>query len=267
MDNATFGKYINNHSFLTKIDARIKILMMVVLLAFCFFNINILAYCGLFLFLILFMVVGKLSLKSLFKIVSHLWLLFVLVLIINLLTIEGEPLFELWKGFYICKEAIFQTIYIFLRIVMILMISTLLSSSSTPSELTYAFEFYLKPLKVFHINVSDLAIMMSIAFRFIPTLFEELGRIMKAQTSRGIDFKYGKYRDKLRGINSLIIPLFISCFNKADELTNAMVVRGYDSGSSRSKYKHLNTTKVDFIAVVSVCICLGLVVVLNGVVL
>ena len=266
MDNITFGRYVNNHSLLTKIDARVKILMMIGLLIFCFLDFNIIGFGCLFLVLCSLMVIGKLKFKPLFKIVKHMWFLFLFLLIINLLTIKGEVLFELWRGAYIYKEAILQTVYIFLRIVMILIVSTLLTSSTTPSELTYALEFYLTPLKVFRINVYEIAIMVSIALRFIPTLLDEMNRIRKAQTSRGIDFEYGSYKDKLRGLTSLIIPLFISCFDKADELTNAMIARGYDSDSCRSKYKHLKTSKVDLIGVCGLFVLLLLVVIINGVV-
>lgn len=266
MDNVTFGRYINNHSFLTKMDARVKILMMVILLVFCFLDFNIVAFSCLFLLLCIMMVIGRLQFKPLLKIIKHMWLLFVMLLIVNLLTIKGEVLFEI-GGIYIYKEAVVQTVYIVLRIVMILMISTLLSSSTTPSELTYALEFYLKPLKVVRVNVYEIAIMISIALRFIPTLMEEMDRIKKAQSSRGIDFQYGKYKDKLRGLTSLIIPLFISCFDKADELTNAMIARGYDGDMPRSKYKHLSTSKVDLVGAMFVGVCLFLIVVVNGVVL
>lgn len=266
MDNITFGRYINNHSLLTKIDARIKIVMMIALLVFCFLNFNIVGFGCLFLVLCLLFIIGKLKFKPLLKIIKHMWFLFLFLLVVNLLTIKGEVLFELWRGAYIYKDAILQTFYIFLRIIMILMVSTLLTSSTTPSELTYALEFYLTPLKIFSINVYEIAIMVSIALRFIPTLLDEMNRIRKAQTSRGIDFEYGSYKDKLRGLTSLIIPLFISCFDKADELTNAMIARGYDSGSVRSKYKHLGTGRIDVICVLGVVILLSLVVVVNGVV-
>ena len=247
MNNITFGKYVNNHSFLTKMDARVKIAIMVGLLVCCFMNFNIIGFSLLFGFLCLLMFIGKLSFKSLFKIVKHMWFLFLMLLVINLFTIKGEVLFEI-GNFYVYKDAVLQTIYVFLRIVMLLMISTLLSSSTTPSELTYALEFYLVPLKVFKINIHEIAIMVSIALRFIPTLIDEMDRIKKALTS-------------------LIIPLFISCFDKADELTNAMVARGYDSDMPRSKYKHLSTSKCDLLAVGFVVVCLAIIVVLNGVIL
>ena len=109
--------------------------------------------------------------------------------------------------------------------------------------------------------------MISIALRFIPTLFEEMERIKKAQTSRGIDFENGKYKDKIRGITSLIVPLFVSCFDKADELTNAMIIKGYDSGGKRSKYKRLSTSSRDFVSVIVVAIFIGMIVLVNGVII
>lgn len=267
MDNITLGRYVNNHSFLTKIDSRVKIAMMVVLLVFCFLNFNIVGFLSLFTVLCLLMFVGKLSFKSLFKVFKSMWLLFGLLLVINLLTIKGEVWFELWEGAYIYKDAVLKTLYIILRIVMILMISTLLSSSTTPSELTYGLEFYLRPLKVFRINVYEIAIMISIALRFIPTLIDELNRIKKAQTSRGLDFENGKYVDRIRGITSLVIPLFVSCFDKADELTCAMIAKGYDSEMARSKYRRLSTNRFDLIAVTVMVVLLILIIVLNGVLL
>lgn len=266
MNNITFGKYINNHSFLTKLDARFKILMMVALLVFCFIDFNIIGFSFLFLFLCLLMVIGKLSFKPLLRIVKHMWLLFIILLVINVFTIKGEVLLQI-GDFYVYKESILQTVYIFVRIIMLLMISSLLSSSTTPSELTYSLEFYLKPLKIFKINVYEIAIMVSIALRFIPTLLDEMERIKKAQTSRGIDFENGKYKDKLRGLTSLIIPLFISCFDKADELTNAMVARGYSEDMPRSQYKRLSVNKRDVVAIMVMIVCLSSLILINGVVL
>ena len=266
MDNITFGRYINNHSFLTKIDARIKIAVMILLLISCFLNFNIIGFGLLFLLLCLLMTIGKLSFKPLVKIVRHMWLLFLMLLIINLLTIKGEVLFQI-MNVYIYKEALFETIYIFFRIVMLLMISNLLSSSTTSSDLTYALEFYLNPLKIFKINIYEIAIMISIALRFIPTLMEEMERIKKAQMSRGLDLDNGKYIDKIRGITTIIVPLFISCFDKADELTNAMIVKGYDSGKKRSKYKRFSTSKFDIITCVFIILSLTIIIVVNGVIL
>ena len=267
MDNITLGKYINNNSILTKIDSRFKIGMMVILLVFCFLDLNFVSFFSLFIGLGVLMFIGKLNFKSLFNVVKHMWVLFVVLFVINLFTVKGEVLFKLWDGAYVYKDSIIQTIYIILRVIMILMVSTLLSSTTTPSQITYGLEFYLKPLKIFRINVYEVAIMVSISLRFIPTLIDELNRIKKAQTSRGLDFEYGRYVDKIRGLTSLVIPLLISCFDKADELTDAMVARGYDSEMPRSKYKHLSISKIDVAAAICICLFLVLILIINGVVL
>lgn len=265
MNKIIFGKFVNNNSLLTKLDARFKLFMMLLLVIFCFLNLNLVAYLGLFSILVILTFIGKLKFKPLFKLIKHMWLFILILLIINLLTITGEVWFSIGK-IVVYKEAVIETFYIFLRLVMILMISNLLTASTTPNELTYAIEFYLTPLKVFKVNVSEIALMMSIALRFIPTLLEEIDRIMKAQTSRGVDFKYGKYSEKLRALTSIIIPLFISCFERADDLSDAMIVKGYGMGK-RSRYKRLKCGFKDIIALGILIFSLGGVVLLNGVIL
>lgn len=264
MNKLIFGKYVNNNSFLTKMDARVKLLAMIVLVVFCFINFNLIAFSSLFVILILLTIVGKLKFKPLLKIIKHMWFLMLILLVINIFTMTGEVLFSI-GDFIIYKEAIIETIYIFLRLVMILMVSNLLTATTTPNELTYAMEFYLSPLRIFKVNVNEIALMMSIALRFIPTLLEEVDRIMKSQTSRGVDFKYGKYREKLSALTSIIIPLFISCFERADDLSEAMVVKGYGKGK-RSKYKRLKLGYRDLIGSLVLCFLLSFVV-YSGVIL
>ncbi len=265
MNKMVFGKYVNNNSFLTKLDARVKLLLMIALVVFCFVDFSIYAYLGLFVILIGLTIIGKLKFKPLLKIIKHMWFLMLMLLVINIFTITGEKWFEI-GSVVIYKEAIYETVYIFLRLIMILMVSNLLTASTTPNELTYAIEFYLTPLKIFKININEIALMMSIALRFIPTLLEEIDRIMKAQTSRGVDFKYGKYREKLSALTSIIIPLFISCFERADDLSEAMVVKGYAMGK-RSKYKRLHVGYRDLVAVCVLGICLSALIVVNGVII
>lgn len=259
MNNIVFGKYVNNNSFLTKLDARLKLFIMLVLIVFCFLDFNIIAYSSLFLVLILLTIIGKLKFKPLLKIIKHMWFLMLILFLINIFTITGEVLFNI-GDFVIYKEAIIETVYIFLRLVMILMVSNLLTATTTPNELTYAIEFYLSPLKIFKVDVNEIALMMSIALRFIPTLLEEVNRITRAQTSRGVDFKYGKYKEKLAALTSIIIPLFISCFERADDLSDAMTVKGYGMGK-RTRYKRLKLTYRDVIAFIGIILLLSLVVV------
>ena len=264
MNNMIFGKYVNNNSFLTKLDARFKLFAMLVLIIFSFLNFNITAYLCLFGFVVVLTIIGKLKFKPLLKVIKHMWFLMLVLLIINVLTITGEVLFTIGE-FVVYKEAIIETIYVFLRLIIILMISNLLTCSTTPNDLTYAIEFYLYPLKIFKVNVNEIALMMSIALRFIPTLFEEIDRIMKAQSSRGVDFKYGKYGEKLKALTSIIVPLFISCFERADDLTDAMLVKGYGMGK-RSRYKRLKIGIRDAISFVILIGAVSSLVVLNGVI-
>lgn len=261
MNSMIFGKYVNNNSFLTKLDARFKLLAMIVLVVFCFVDLNFNAYLVLFSILVGLTLIGKLKIRPLLKIIKHMWFLMLILLVINVLTITGEVWFKI-GDLIIYKEAIFETIYIFLRLVMILMASNLLTASTTPNELTYALEFYLIPLKLFKVNVHEIALMMSIALRFIPTLLEEVNRITKAQTSRGVDFKYGKYREKLSALTSIIIPLFISCFQRADDLSEAMIVKGYGMGK-RSNYKRLAFGYRDLIGLIFFLMFMTLVIVVE----
>lgn len=250
MNKFILGKFQDNDSFINKMDARVKIFIMIFLLVLTLLPFKLFRFVFLFLFLLILFAFAKIKLTSIFKIIKPMIFMFVILLIINVFAIkEGMVLFRV-GDFLLYDQAIYQTVFIVFRIIMILMISTLLTSSTNPTDLTYAIEFYLKPLKLFKINIHEIAITISIAIRFIPTLVEEAQIIMKAQTSRGIDFEYGKVKDKLLAVTSLIIPLFIICFDKADDLSNAMITRGYNSTAPRSKYKRLKTTKYDLIGLV-----------------
>ena len=264
MNNMILGKYVNNNSFLTKLDARFKLFAMTTLLVFSFLNFNIQTYLILFGFVVVLMLIGKLSFKPLLKVIGSMWFLMLLVLTINIFTIKGEALLEIGK-FIVYKDSIIETIYIFLRLILIIMISNLFTGSTAPSDITYALEFYLTPLKIFKIDINEIALMMSIALRFIPTLFEEIERITKAQTSRGVDFKYGKYSEKLKALSSVFIPLFVSCFKRADDLTDAMIVKGYGNGK-RSKYKRLRIGLRDIFSIIMLLVVLASLVYLNGVI-
>lgn len=240
-----FGKYIENGSLLTKIDARIKLLATLCLMILTFINFNIFVYMGLFVAIILLTLIGKLRLSPIVSFFKGMWIILLLLLIVNVLTGNEYLLFNIgYVGFYL--DGFIDTIYIILRLLNIIMISNLLTSTTNPSELTYAVEFYLTPLKVFNVDVHDIALMMSIAIRFIPTLMEEADKIMKAQTSRGASFDNGSYGDKIRSMISLIVPLFTSCFEKSDDLSEAILIKGYGI-EKRSRYireKHLITNIV-----------------------
>ena len=158
----------------------------------------------------------------------------------------------------IYSGALIQTAYIFIRLVLIITLTTLMTSTTKPLELTLAIESLLNPLKRFHFPVHELAMMISIALRFIPDLLDEAKRIMKAQASRGADFNEGSFMEKIKSIISLIIPLFISAFQRAEELANAMESRNYNPEATRTKYKVLTWTHLDTLSMLitlGVCCC------------
>lgn len=264
MNDFVFGKYNDNNSLINKIDIRVKLFLMVLLMVNVFVIKSFVSYAFLFIFLVILLFIAKINFKSLYSVIKPMRIMFIFLLIINIFTIrEGKVLISL-NNFLIYQQAFFTTFYIFIRIIMILMVSSLLTSTSKPTDLTNGLEFYLTPLKIFKINTHEIAMMISIALRFIPTILEETNKIMKAQTSRGIDFKYGKLKDKTRAIISLIIPLFISCFKRADELSDAMICRGYDKDGKRSRYKRFKLAFLDLISVVIVVISLSLIFLSKG---
>ncbi len=157
---------------------------------------------------------------------------------------QGELLFSVGP-FGIYDEGINLGFFMSIRLIIVVLISTLLTLTTKPSDLTLALESLFKPFKKIGLPVSELALMISIALRFIPTLFEETQKILKAQASRGVDIKEGKFKDKVMQLISLLVPLFILSFKRADELANAMEVRGYVPGRKKTSINRLNWRLAD----------------------
>ena len=190
----------------------------------------------------------------------------IFLLIINIFTFrnseEGNILFMI-GNFAIKDAALYQTLYIFIRLVLMIALTSVLTASTRPLDLTYAIEWYMSPLKVIRFPVHEIAMTLSIALRFIPTLLDETGRIMRAQESRGVDFKGGKVKEKLRGVVALIVPLFVSALQRSDELANAMIARGYDPQAKRTRYRILRFTWRDLIVLLLAVSFLTLVILLR----
>ena len=188
------------------------------------------------------------------------WMM-VFLLIINCLVLKtGTPLFSVF-GFEVYSDAVYQTVYIAVRLMFMIVITTILTATTKPLDLTLGIEKLLHPFEKIGLPAHIIAMMISIALRFIPTLIEETQRIMKAQASRGVDLENGKIGEKVMAILSLIVPLFVSSFDRADQLANAMEARGYDPNQKRTRYKVLKMQKADYIgmclAVCVLCLCIG----------
>jgi energy-coupling factor transport system permease protein len=155
------------------------------------------------------------------------------------LTKEGEVLFRFgWITIY--EEGLRQGIFISLRFFLLILMTSILTLTTTPIEITDGLESLLAPLNKIKFPVHELALMMSISLRFIPTLMQETDKIMKAQTARGVDFSSGPIKERIKAIIPLLIPLFVSSFKRAEELAVAMESRGYRGGEGRTKYRQLN---------------------------
>jgi len=188
------------------------------------------------------LLVSRVSLRQLFSSLKALWIMIIILLLINVLVPPlGASRIAFSVGTYhIFWESILQSAKIILRLVMMISLTLILTATTKPLDLTYALEWYMYPLKLVKFPTHEIAMTISIALRFIPTLLDETMRIMNAQASRGVDFEHGKVKEKIKAILSLIVPLFMSAFQRSEELANAMEARGYNPRAKRTRYRNLH---------------------------
>ena len=214
-----------------------------------------------FLFLLVVMIISRVSLLSLLKSLGAMWflLLFLLIIYVFIPNPQYNPSHIAFRinGYPINYDAFYQCGYIIIRLIMMLMITMILTSTTKPMDLTYGLEWYMTPLKVVKFPAHIVAMTLSIALRFIPTLIDETNRIIKAQSSRGVDFNHGGFIKRFRAIFSLIIPLFVSAISRSEELSDAMEARGYDPYAKRSRYRTLKFHFCDLIALLIGIILFG----------
>lgn len=254
MASFPLGRYKSSNTFFHRLDARVKLFAMVLMMVVVFLKLenqwmDFIFYGLLLVAVVIVMKISKIKIKSLFKVIKPMWFMMFFLFIVNVFAIKsGNKIFE-WNWFSLYDEAIYMTIYTFIRIVLMLAFSLILTSTTRPMDLTYALEWYLFPLKLVKIPVHIIVMIISLALRFIPTLLEESDRIMKAQASRGVDFQNGKFKEKIKAIISLIIPLFISSIQRSSELADTMEVRGYDPDAKRTRYRVMKIRFIDILVV------------------
>lgn len=248
MDSMTFGKYIPVNSIIHRLDPRLKIGALLIFLIAVFFDAGFIGYGILTLFVLLVAGLSNISIKHILKAIKPMVFMMLFLMVFNIFLVNtGEVVFTI-GSFDIYSGALIQSAYIFIRLILIITMTTILTSSTKPLDLTLGIESMLSPFKRFGFPAHELAMMISIALRFIPDLLDEAKRIMKAQASRGVDFNEGKLTDKIKAIVSLIIPLFISAFQRAEDLANAMESRNYNPEAPRTRYKSLKWQKYDTVA-------------------
>ncbi len=229
-----FGKYLPIDSFVHRIDARVKIVASIIFLSGLFITGSILVLICALVFVMIISRVSKIGFIKLVKSLKPIRFLLIFMIVFNLIFIQtGEVVFE-WKFITLHSDAIYRSSYFTLRMIVMILYTSVLTLTTAPLELASAIESLLKPLEKIKFPAHEIGMMISIALRFIPTLFDETELIMKAQASRGIDFVNGKIKEKIRGVISLLIPLFINSLKRASDLADSMEIRGYTGGDGRT---------------------------------
>ncbi|AND37788.1 MULTISPECIES: energy-coupling factor transporter transmembrane protein EcfT [Cytobacillus] len=240
MDKMIFGRYVPAESVLHRMDPRSKLVLIFLFVCIVFLANNMLTYGLLTVYTFLMIALSKVPIRFIYTGLKPVLLLVIFTLFLHLfLTKEGEVLFRFgWITIY--EEGLRQGIFISLRFFLLILMTSILTLTTTPIEITDGLESLLAPLNKIKFPVHELALMMSISLRFIPTLMQETDKIMKAQTARGVDFSSGPIKERIKAIIPLLIPLFVSSFKRAEELAVAMESRGYRGGEGRTKYRQLN---------------------------
>lgn len=260
MNNIALGKYLPLNSIIHQMDPRAKIGAMLLMMVAIFIPTGYIGYLIIGAVVVATALLAKLKISFLWRAMKPMLFMLVFLLIINLLVIKEGEVFLTIFGISFYSEAIFQTLYIVIRLALMIMITTILTATTKPLELTLGIEDLLKPFQVLHVPAHEIAMMISIALRFIPTLIEETQRIMKAQASRGVDMDEGSLMEKVKAILSLIVPLFVSAFQRAEDLAYAMEARGYIPNRTRTRYKQLKMQGIDYVLLVcTVLILFGMI--------
>ncbi len=258
MRDMAFGQYYPTNSPIHKLDPRAKLIFSLLFMIFIFFAKSYTAFFYVIIFLSAVTIIAKIPLKIVLKSLKLVLFLLIFTGLINLFLYNEGRVLAHWWVFTITDRGIDFTIKLALRLSLLIIGTSMLALTTTPMELTDAIESLLKPLKYIKVPVHDIAITMSIALRFIPTLMEETDKIIAAQKARGAAFDTGKVHERVKSMVPILIPLFVSSFRRADELADALDARCYNATKNRTKMKKLTFTYRDLVAffVISVLIVL-----------
>ena len=246
LKDITLGQYFPGTTVVHRLDPRTKIVMVALYIAALFTANTPGGYALMAVFLGVSIAVSRIRLKAMLKGMKPLIFIVVLTSLLNLFYGTGEPIFTFWI-FKITAQGIRRAIYMVLRIVMLVMGTFMLTYTTSPIMLTYGLELLMNPLKKIKVPVHELAMMMSMALRLIPTLIEETDKIMSAQKARGAQFDTGNLIEKAKAMLPILIPLFLSSFRRADELATAMEARCYHGGEGRTRLNVLTMQTRDYL--------------------
>lgn len=244
MNNIAIGQYLPYDTFIHRLDPRVKLISSLLFIITIFFVKSFLGYIPFVILLALMIGVGKIPIKSIIKSIKPLIWILLITGLINLFTTDGKTLFTIFS-LRATYEGLYKTVFMFIRIIMIVISTSVLTFTTSPMELTDGLEKLFGPLKRFGFPAGELAMMVSISLRFIPTLFEEAQRIKMAQMARGADFESGNVINRAKNMIPLLVPLFINSFKRSDDLATAMEARLYRIGRERTRLNEIKMTRID----------------------
>ena len=252
------GRYVKMDSILHNFSPAMKLFSFFMLISGILFLKVPIQYGIFFIFLLIIMILSKISLVIYLKSLRPILFLLIITFVLDIFFSDGKIVLFKYSFIVIYQEALEQALRLFLRLVYIILISSVLTLTTSPIELTDGIEIILKPLSRFKLPVHEFALMLTISLRFIPTLFDEVDKIIKAQMARGMDFESKNLFEKVKAFIPILIPLFINSFRRADELAQAMEVRCYKGGEGRTKYRIHKTSAFDvFLFLIFVSFAIG----------
>ena len=243
----TLGQYYQVDSCIHRLDPRVKLMGTLIYIITLFIGQSLWLYIGITFALVSVIALSKVPVKFIVKGLKSIVVIIIISAIFNLFLTNGEVLWQ-WGWLKITKEGLVLAIFMVVRLIYLIMGTSLMTLTTTPNNLTDGLEKSLGFLNAIHVPVHEIAMMMSIALRFIPILIEETDKIMKAQMARGADFEHGNLITKAKAMVPLLVPLFISAFRRAKDLAMAMEARCYHGSKGRTKMKPLKYKKNDYIA-------------------
>lgn len=263
MRDMTLGQYYPADSFTHKLDPRVKLLLVIAFIVMVFLVKNLIAYSAIILCVIIGTLVSRIPLIKVLKSIKGIIFLVLFTAVLNLIFHKGETVLWSWWRITISVEGIFFSLKMALRLILLVAGTTLLTYTTTPTGLTDGMESLMYPLKLIKVPTHDIAVIMSIALRFIPILSEEVDKIMMAQKARGASFDTGGIVKRAKALLPVLIPLFVSAFRRADELALALDARCYNATPNRTRYQVMKLSYRDVIAVLGTAVFLVSVIALN----
>lgn len=247
----TIGQYLPGDSFIHKLDPRVKIMLSFIFIIAVFIVNNFFGYALIAVFTLITILVSKVPFKYIFKGIKPIIWIIIFTAVLNIWLTPGNVLYKLGPV-EITDKGLNLAIFMVFRLIFLIIGTSLLTLTTTPISLTDGIERLLNPFKKIGLPAHELAMMMTIALRFIPTLLDETDKIMKAQKARGADFESGNVLKRAKNLVPLLVPLFISSFRRADDLAMAMEARCYRGGEGRTRLKQLKVEGRDYVALLAV---------------